>query len=181
RRPPQAGRPAGVPGEGQPVPPARVVPHRAGRNARQRLPDRDRDGRVPPGRGGPKRGTGRTKRRIAGVVIVAGLAVVLWAVRERVQTRLTVENRSGQQLLFLQVTLSGETALIRDVPAGAVATATFTIQTDDHFVDGRLADGTPVRGAFGYVMNGRAGERATFVVLPDGRVEFRQTNRISPY
>jgi hypothetical protein len=48
-------------------------------------------------------------------------------------------------------------------------------------VDRRLAAGTPVKGAFGYVTNGMAGERATLVVLPGGHVGFRQTDRISAY
>ncbi|HYT87589.1 MAG TPA: hypothetical protein VEL76_02615 [Gemmataceae bacterium] len=72
----------------------------------------------------------------------------------------------------------------RSTPRGrpAVSWGRFRIGSDDHFtIKGRLADGTAVGGEFGYVTNGMAGERACFVVLPEGKVEFWQSNQIGPY
>lgn len=129
---------------------------------------------------------GISKRRIGFAVLVlllvVGVAGLLWAARGRLQNRLTVENRSGQAIALLRVTTGGETAVFRDLPDGAAATAPFRIQTDDHFaVEGRLEDGTGLGGNFGYVTNGMSGQRARFVVLPGGKIRFDQSNRIGPY
>ena len=64
-----------------------------------------------------------TKTGVAGaaVLLVGGIAGLLWATRERLQNRLTVENRSGQAIALLRVTTGGATAVLRDVPAGAWA------------------------------------------------------------
>jgi hypothetical protein len=120
--------------------------------------------------------------RITLLVTARLLVGLLWVVRERYQNRLAVENRSGQAVAFLRVTIAGETIPFRDVRAGAEVTATFRIKTKDHFVvEGRLADGTRVGGEFGYVGNGMHRERAHFVILPDGEIEFRQSNTTTPY
>src|SRR5262245_42267741 len=104
------------------------------------------------------------KQLLAVLIIAAVLVSVLWVLRDRFQNRLTVESRSGQRLAVLEVTITRETAVFRDVPVGAEVTATFRIGSDDHFVvNGQLADGTAMTGEFGYVTNGMAGEQARFV------------------
>lgn len=116
------------------------------------------------------------------LLLAGGLAGLVWMARERLQNRLTVENRSGQPIALLKVTISGETTVHRNVPDGAAVTAPFPIHSDDHFaVEGQLADGTPVGGNFGYVTNGMSGERARLVVHPGGKVTFEQNNRVHPY
>jgi hypothetical protein len=127
-----------------------------------------------------------SKRRISlavvGLLVVSGLAGLLWVVWERFQNRLTVENRSGQPIALLEIAIGGETVAFRNMADGATVTAAFTIATDDHFaVEGRLADGTRLGGKFGYVTNGMCGERAAFGVQPAGKIAFEQTGRISPY
>src|SRR5262249_44529920 len=95
------------------------------------------------------------KRLLAVLIIAAVLVSVLCELRERCQNRLTVENRSGQRLAVLAVTITRETAVFRDVPVRADVTATFRIGSDAHFVvNGQLADGTAVAGEFGYVTKG---------------------------
>src|SRR5262249_22774474 len=122
-----------------------------------------------------------TKRSIAALVLFGVVVGVLWGVWDRLQNRFTVENRSGQELT-LRVTTGGETITLREVAAGAEATAAFRTGSDDHFtLEGRLADGTAVEGEFGYVTNGMSGQRARFVVFPGGKVEFSQSNWICPY
>jgi hypothetical protein len=108
-------------------------------------------------------------------LLVAGLAFLLWATRGP-QNLLTVENRSGQPVARLEVTLAGETSTFRDVAAGAEVTAPFPHPGDQPFaVEGRLADGTMIRGHFGSV-----GGRVRLTVLPGGQILFRQGGKTSP-
>src|SRR5688572_14902946 len=114
------------------------------------------------------------KRRMAAVaaaLVIAGAVAGLWAARERLRNRLAVENESGQPLALLRVRISGEDIVFRDVPAGGGVSVAFSIRSDDHFaVEGRLADGTDIRGEFGYVTNGMSGQRVRFIVMPGGKV-----------
>jgi hypothetical protein len=105
-------------------------------------------------------------------VLVAGLAALLWATGQPARDVLTVENRSGQVLAQLRVTVAGQTSTFQNVPAGGSVSAPFRIRADDHFaVEGRLADGTMVRS------NGMAGEQARLIVLPGGEIKFQQRGR----
>jgi len=116
------------------------------------------------------------------VLLVAGLMWAGWAGRERFQNRLFVENRSGQPITMLKIITGGETRVFHEVPDEAELSATFRIASDDHFaVDGLLANGTKVSGEFGYVTNGMSGEHAFFVIRPEGKIEFRQSNKTTPY
>jgi hypothetical protein len=124
-----------------------------------------------------------SKGKIA-VLIVALLLCggFVWWYHERHQNRLTVENRSGQPIAVLRVAITGETATFRDVAADSQVTGTFRIASDDHFtVEGRLADGKRITGQFGYVTGGMSGQRARFVVQPEGKIEFHQSGEIVPY
>jgi hypothetical protein len=109
------------------------------------------------------------------ILLAVGLAGLLWLTWQQALNRLTVENRSGQPITLLQVTIGGETCTFRNVAAEAEVTAPFRIKSDDHFaVAGQLADGTILRGRVGYVTNGMARERARLIVLPGGQLLLRQ-------
>ena len=107
------------------------------------------------------------------VLAIIGLGAVLWVTRGGLQNRLTVENRSTQALPLLRITIGGETVAFHDMPPGGEEAAAFTTRRDDRFtVEGRLADGTLVRGVFGHLANGAVGERARFIIRPGGQIEF---------
>lgn len=126
------------------------------------------------------RGRYRWPLRLA-VLVIAGLALLGWAYAERSRNVLTVENRSGQTISLLHITAAGQTSEFRDVASGAEVTASFRIKGDDHFaVEGRLADGTLIRGQFRSVTSGMSGERAHLVVLPGGQIVFRPGGKTSP-
>jgi hypothetical protein len=98
------------------------------------------------------------------VVILAGLAALLWFSGPRPRD-LAVENRSGQSIASLQITVAGQTNAFRDVADGASVTAAYQARDDDSFrMDGRLADGTRIRAS------GMLGERTQFLVLPGGQI-----------
>lgn len=119
-----------------------------------------------------------TVRRM--MVAVLGLALVFGGVAyglRKAENWLVVENRSGQTLASLQISLSnaGHVAVVENLPEGGTETASFRIRGDDSFVlKGSLADGTKVGGGFGYVTNGDYGVRPRFVIRQGGRVEFNQ-------
>jgi hypothetical protein len=122
------------------------------------------------------RGRYRWLLRLA-AVLVAGLAFLLSATGQRSNV-LTVENRSGQRIALLRVTITGKTSSWNDVPPGAEVSTLFRIKSDDHFaVEGRLEDGTMIRGQFGYVTTDMSGERARLIVLPGGEIKFHQGDR----
>jgi hypothetical protein len=126
------------------------------------------------------RGRYRWLFRLA-ALLVAGLAFLLWAARGRSQDLLAVENRSGQPIALLEITVAGQTSTFRDVPAGADVTAALGGKSDDPFVvEGRLADGTMVRGRFAHVADALGGGRTGLVVLPGGQILFRQAGKTSP-
>jgi hypothetical protein len=98
------------------------------------------------------------------VVLVVGLGLLVWA-WQRSQNHLIVENRSGQPIASLRITVGGESTAFRDVAVGAAVTSPFLVKSEDHFVvEGQLADGTMIRGS------GAAGERARLVVGPGGQI-----------
>ena len=109
------------------------------------------------------------------VVLVGGLALLAWASRERALNPLTVENRSGQPIPLLKITVGGETSTFKDVPPGAKVTTPFQIKGAEPFgVEGRLADGTLIRG------HGKSGEQVgLLVILPGGQTLFRQGEKTS--
>jgi len=101
--------------------------------------------------------------------LVAGLALFLWAMQERSQNLVTVENRSGQTIALLQVDRAGETSTFKDVMTGAEVRA--ASKTRSAFtVAGKLADGTLIKGRFGEM-----GPRAELVVLPGGQITIRKS------
>ena len=126
------------------------------------------------------------KRGFAIFFLIVVTIVLLWGARERYHERhrnqLVVENRSGQAIAQLRITITRETILFENVADGAEVAAPFRIGADDHFVvAGRLADGSAIGGNFGYVTNGMAGERARFRVGRGGAIDFDQDDNIPLY
>ncbi len=116
----------------------------------------------------------------AAALLVAGLAFFLWATGPR-SNLLAVENNSGQPIALLRVTVAGETHSFTDVPSGSRVTAPFRVRGDDNFaLDGRLQDGTMIRGQFRYTLHGLTGDPVHFLVLPGGEIKFRQGDRLPP-
>lgn len=123
-----------------------------------------------------------TKRRLV-VISLLLLAIccsgLVWAAWQQRQNRLYIENRSGQSIAWLNITIAKETIEFKNIPAGGKVTSTFQIITDDHFVvQGQLVDGTKIGGEFGYVTGGMEPEEAFFIIRRDGKIDFRQTNNI---
>jgi hypothetical protein len=110
-----------------------------------------------------------------GVPLVIGLAVLVWLATRSSEVVLTVENHSGQVLTLLEISGGGRTTALRDVAAGAEASA--TLPGGGHFeAEGRLADGTRIRGRFGQ-LGGSSGGRARLVILPGGEMQFREGDK----
>jgi hypothetical protein len=114
----------------------------------------------------------RTLLRVA-IVLVAGLAVLVWAIGNRSRD-FVVENHSGQRIARLSVTVAGQTSTFQDIAVEGQVTGTFKAGNDDRFtLDGRLADDTRIRAS------GKAGENFHFLILPGGEVKFRPSKNAS--
>ena len=110
-----------------------------------------------------------------GVPLLLGAGALVWFAARGAEVALTVENHSGQALTSLEIKAEGRTTTLRDVAAGAQATA--LLAGGGHFdVEGRLADGTRIRGRFGQ-HGGAGGGRARLVILPGGQMQFRQGDK----
>jgi hypothetical protein len=120
------------------------------------------------------RGRYRWPIRIA-ILLIAGLGLLVWAITERSRNRLALENRSGQPIASLEVTVAKPTDLkktvakqthtFEDVRPGAEVAAPFPIKPGDHFAfKGVLADGTRI-GISGVVQ-----EQSRFVAVPGGQI-----------
>jgi hypothetical protein len=110
------------------------------------------------------RGRYRWPIRIA-ILLIAGLALLLWAIAERSRNRLAIENRSGQPITSLRVTVAGKTQTFEDVRVGTEVTVPLALKPGDRFsFEGTLADGSRIR------MSGVAGEQSRFVALPGGQI-----------
>src|SRR5947209_6246860 len=95
------------------------------------------------------RGRNRWLLRL-GILLVVGLALGLWALRGQFPSRLRIENRSGQPIARVEVTLAGKVTGFSDVPPGMEVTVPLPPGGDHSFdVQGRLADGTLIRARFG--------------------------------
>ncbi|HZY89462.1 MAG TPA: hypothetical protein VFE78_31865 [Gemmataceae bacterium] len=112
-----------------------------------------------------------------GIPLLLGAGALVWFAVRGTEVVLTVENHSGQALTALEIRAGGKTTTLRDVAAGAEASAEFP--GGGHFdAEGRLADGTRIRGRFGEV-GGSGGGRARLVILPGGQMQFRQGDKPS--
>jgi hypothetical protein len=116
-------------------------------------------------------GRSRWLFRIA-ILLVLVLAFLLWFSRQQEQNVLTVENRSGQAVAWLQVTVGGTTNKLPELANGADAPAGLRAGGDERFaVTGELKDGTRISG------RGTLGERATIIILPGGQIQIRQAGK----
>ena len=104
--------------------------------------------------------------RIA-IPLVAALGLFVWALLQS-RNVVRLENRSGRVITSLQIIRGGETTTFNDVPAGSTISA--TTKTGGSFtVEGRLADGTLIRGRFGELETS-----PELIVLPGGQLTFRK-------
>ncbi len=108
----------------------------------------------------------------AAIIIVGGgaMGLYLWS-----RNWVEIHNASGQRIESLSVRVCKQRLEFQDVAAGATEERAFDTLVDDHFsVEGRLADGTEIKGQFGYVTNGMMHSRARIVVHEDGTIEGSQ-------
>ena len=102
-----------------------------------------------------------------GVPLLLGAGALVWFAAHGSEVALTVENRSGEVLTSLEIKSEGKATTLRDVAPGTEQTV--LLAGGDHFeVEGKLADGTRIRGRFGQV-----GGRARLILLPGGQMQFR--------
>ena len=118
------------------------------------------------------------KRWLPRVAVLLAVAAVLlvWGIWWRPQDRVIVENRSGESITLLEVRAGEESSTFHDVSAGAEVSAALRARVDKPFtVDGRLADGTRIRGSFRHPDGGGiTGRQLNLVVLPGGQIVPRQ-------
>ena len=105
-----------------------------------------------------------------GLPVVAGLALLLWGLLGQFQAHLIIENRSGQPIVLLQISSGGKTRNLTDLAPGArVSVPVQATGADSFVVEGRLKDGTFLRGRFTHM-----DARAVVSVLPGGQLQVRQ-------
>jgi hypothetical protein len=106
------------------------------------------------------------------LVLIVALGGLVWVLREQSQRQLTVENRSGQSIAELRVTVAQETVTFRNVPAGKdVSTPLGSSGHVPFTVEGQLADGTVIKSS------GHLEEDLHCIVLPGGGIQFRKAQR----
>ncbi len=116
------------------------------------------------------RGRSRWLLRL-GVPLVVGVGALVWFAVRGNEVVLAVENRSGKVLTVLEFRAGGKTTTLRDVAAGAQASA--AVPGGPFDVEGQLADGTRIRGHFGRLTD-TPGGRQRLVILPGGQIVPRQ-------
>lgn len=105
-------------------------------------------------------------------MLVGGAAVLVWANKAPPASVLTITNQSRQAIDLLQVTVGGQVSSFKDVGAGAEVAAPVPAKGDVRFtVDGRLKDGTVIRGQGMFV------EGLNVIVQPAGGIAFRQAGK----
>jgi hypothetical protein len=107
-----------------------------------------------------------------GLVLIVGLGLLIWVLHQRAQRQLTVENRSGQPITELRVTVGGETTTFHNVATGKdVGTPLHSFGGQTFSLEGQLADGTLLKS------KGTVEDEMRCVVLPGGAIEFRKPQR----
>jgi hypothetical protein len=114
------------------------------------------------------------------VLLAVGIAALLWAKREPSPTILIIQNRSGQSISLLEVTLAGETRQFQNVQDGSDVRVSLIKMDTPLVLTGRLADDTRIKASFGQIPGGPAGEPPTLIVVPGGQIMVRQGNKNSP-
>jgi hypothetical protein len=106
------------------------------------------------------------------VQLAAGSGLLAWTTWRQMQTGLIVENRSGQPVAQLQVSVGNATASVPVVPGGEETTLPAAFRGGGAFtLEGRLADGTRIKAA------GRAEANSRFIILPGGEVRIGPRDR----
>lgn len=111
------------------------------------------------------------------VVLVLGFAALgVMYVRDRMSSRLTVINRSGQMITTFTIQVWGDTYIRSELEDGQSVRVPIIRRNSDssYHVFGTFANGTTFDDRFGYVTGQYAGERATIAVYPGGRIEGKQ-------
>ncbi len=117
-----------------------------------------------------------------GVILIAGIGLLVWALAERSHNRLALENRSGQPIASLEVTVAKpakqkeavakQTHTFKDVRPGTEVAAPFPIKPGDLFtLKATFADGAQT------TVSGKAGEQTRFVALPGAQIIPRPSGR----
>lgn len=115
----------------------------------------------------------RTKVMVISSLIVSAV-VVLMVVRHWGH-QIIVENRAGQRIERLTVTVCGQPIRFQQIPPDEEVSSVFAITTDGSFaVRGQLADGTEISSHHGYVTSGMSNQSVYFRVLADGSIQFEQ-------
>jgi hypothetical protein len=118
-----------------------------------------------------KTGRNRWLFRIA-LLVVLGVAGLIWFTRTNAQDVLIIENSSGQTVTSLRVTLGEHTNNFKDVATGKSVTAGVRSGGKERLViEGELADGGVIR------WRGTVEEKASFVIVPGGHIQMRQPNK----
>jgi hypothetical protein len=90
------------------------------------------------------------------VVLVAGLALGLWAYLRDSRAALVIENRSKQPIAVIRVTVSEAIRFFEDVPPGGDVSVPLKARGEEQLsVEGKLADGTLIRGRWKKIPEGR--------------------------
>lgn len=111
------------------------------------------------------RGRNRWVLRL-GVVLLAGAAMLIWALRQQAESVLTIVNQSGQTIVEMKVTAADQTVPYRDIPAGKEVTVPFVTNSKERvMIRVKLENGS----LDGYM--GPAGDYLKFNVLPDGAIQ----------
>jgi hypothetical protein len=107
------------------------------------------------------------------IVLVVGVGLVVWNTGTGSKDVLTIENRSGQPIARLNVTLGGGSADFQGLAVGHEVTVPIQPGRDTPFaVKGLLADGTEFKIAGGVVR-----EPTTVIVLPGGNVKIQPSGK----
>jgi hypothetical protein len=121
-------------------------------------------------------GRSRWLLRLA-ILIAVGGAFLIWANYKREQSALIIQNRSGQTISTLEVTLAGESQTFENIPEGSDRRVTPIRMEAPFTLTGRLADDTQIRASFGQIPVGPAGEPPTLIVVPGGQIMVRQDKK----
>jgi hypothetical protein len=109
------------------------------------------------------------------VVLVAGAAMLLYALHQRGESVVTIVNRSGRTIVEMKVTAGDQTVPYRNIADGESVTLPFVTSPSERLVIGaQLQDDTRPR------YTGVAGEDGAFYrfnILPDGTIQPQSGSR----
>jgi hypothetical protein len=114
------------------------------------------------------------------ILLAVGGAALLWVYQKRAQSVLTIQNRSGQSISRLEVTLAGETQTFENIREGSERQVNLITNDATLILVGRLADDTRIKANFGQIPVGPSGEPQTLIVVPGGQIMVRQGQSKSP-